>query len=187
MSFIDDYHQHFKDVKLANQQQYLRIELFEKVGFEKVADVSLWEGFGDLWIYQNMRQDLMYSRHASWVYLIVVNGIVYKIGETGNPLGIKSKTHSQPIAGTTNRFGRLANNNSSYTDTDARIRREIKEQVKQGLVSVWAFKCPENTTTMNIGDLSFDIQTQIHKSMEKRLLDQLNSVGALPDGNSCIK
>lgn len=160
---------------------HLSIKHFQKWGFEKVADVAIWRN--DLWLFKNIDQSLMYSDHTSWVYLIVVNGIIYKVGETGNPLGIKSKTHAQPVASTKCRMGRLANVTSSHTDTDVRLRRALKESVQQGLVEVWAYKCPIQTQTL----WEMEIKQTIHKSLELALLEHLHSLGTWPAGNQALK
>jgi hypothetical protein len=170
-----------KQYRLEKEQEFLTIDRYEKLGFKKVANIDIC--YGDGWLFKEMDAGLMYSDHRSWVYLIVVSGIVYKIGETGNPLGIKSKTHSQPVSGTTSRMGRLANHSGSYSDTDVRLRRNLKESVSAGLVELWAFKCPIDEADV----CGFSLKRTVHKDLELSLIRYLDERDALPVGNLAVK
>jgi hypothetical protein len=162
----------------------LSLTHFVEFGFEQVARVEIW--VGNLWLYKDYDPELLYSTHSSWLYIIVVDGQVYKLGETGNPLGIKSKTHQQPKTGTSSRLGRLANH-SSHGDTDYRLREELHSAVIAGQVEIWAYKCPIKQQSMRLANLDFDIQQTVHKDLEAKILTQLNQLGQLPPGNRCTK
>lgn len=42
------------------------------------------------WMYAEINEDVMFDTHTSWVYFIVDNGIIKKVGETGLQLGIRN-------------------------------------------------------------------------------------------------
>ena len=85
------------DEMVAYRNAALHIDNLKPDGFEKVCDVRD-SGYCQ-WNYANMNDQLMFADHRSWVYAITQNNIVVKIGESGNPLGIKMPD-GQPKVGT---------------------------------------------------------------------------------------
>ena len=131
----------------------LDINHYLQDGFYRIADVEPQLGNATKWNFINQHPDL-YSEHRCWVYMIVDGNEVVKIGETGQPLGIRKIRDDQPQITTECRFGRLRgaggkdrNMDGTYTDTDMRIREELQESVSRGTVSIYAKQCDE--TVMN--------------------------------------
>jgi hypothetical protein len=118
----------------------------------------------------------MFCDHKSWVYFIVEDEGIVKIGETGNPLGIKNSRgqyryfEDQPISGTKSRLGRLARFGND-NDTDGRIRRDLKESVDQGKVSIWARKCEIKDHEVMIGGKMVNTKITFHKELELQYID----------------
>lgn len=67
----------------------MNIKHYLNDGFKKVCDVNI-DSVGD-WYYTDIDQSLMFDDYRSWVYFIVLDGIIHKIGECGTPLGIKPR------------------------------------------------------------------------------------------------
>jgi len=163
-------------------------------GFVKVADVQhdpIKQGW---WRFRNINEDLLFEDHRSWVYAIVCGEEVVKIGETGNPLGIKSTRmphKGQPIAGTTCRFGRLRSfgsiGDTKCGDTDGRIRRELHEEVSKGVgrVSIWVKRCDLFHVQSKLYAEPFIVPVSYHKEIEKGYLNRiLEETGRLPRLNT---
>jgi hypothetical protein len=101
------------------------------------------------WYYENINKDVMYANHTSWVYVITLNGMVMKIGESEKPLGIRSTNwrfesstrEIQPIPGSKSRLGQYRRGDT----TDARIREALKpySHDKNNLIEIYALTCPE--------------------------------------------
>lgn len=161
------------------------IKHYKKDGFVHVCDVRE----NEHWYYVNIDESVMYSSHRSWIYFIVVGDTIYKIGETGNPLGIKSShkgVHgAQPKKGSESRLGRYRNGDR----TDANIRRELWETIRDnGNVSIWAKACPIQHTEELVGGRKVQIINTIHKDLEMVYLDYyVKNVGTLPPGNRMRK
>jgi hypothetical protein len=173
----------------GHKEKVLNINQFVNDGFEKVCDVVAFVNPSWTWGYKNINQSLMYADHKSWVYFIVLDSTIVKVGETGNPLGIKGKIsykhEPQPITGSKSRFGRL----SSGDTTDHYIRTSLLPYVKNGHnVSLWAKKCEIVTISESIGGIEQQVRTTKHKNLEdlylRHFMDQL---GYLPDFNKCMK
>ena len=145
----------------------LNINNYTQEGFVKVYDVT--EDYNGHWYYKNIDKTIMYAEHKSWVYFIVVDEEIVKIGETGNPLGIQTLTENQPIKGTTSRLGRYR----SGDGTDAYIRQELKNEVTQGRVSIWARKCDIVQVQTIVGGNSITSTTTLHKSLEQDYLKHI--------------
>jgi hypothetical protein len=146
-------------------------------GFVKVCDV---EEYYSQWKYKNIDRAVMYDNHRSWIYFIVSNTEIVKIGETGNPLGI-AMSDGQPKKGTECRLGRIR----SGDGTDSDIRWSLNEDIKKGVnISIWAFKCPTFVTEHKIAGNIKKISTTIHKSLELHYLDYFkDQVGQIPSLN----
>jgi len=146
----------------------LDIRRYKDDGLVKLCQVE--PGWYGRWIYKNMDEKLMYSNHASWVYFIVVDNEIVKVGETGNPLGIRTRNSDQPSIGTKCRMGRLANL-SGAGDTDGYIREQLETAVAKHQVTIWVRKCKVIHTKITIGGIESTMDTAYHKAMEMEYLD----------------
>ena len=154
----------------------------------KVCDVAEW--MDGTWVYSNIDEDLMFSDHESWVYFIVVGKKIWKIGESGNPLGIRPKTIKeyygiQPVSNSKGRLGRYRGGDG----TDYDIRELLTDDVMAGKVSIWAHKCDIVTTQISIikGN-TIEVPSEPHKKLEVILINSYyNMYGELPPGNKCRK
>lgn len=165
------------------------INTYVSDGFVKIADV---ENLPNLkWKLVNRNDKYLYSNHTSWVYMIVVGKEIVKIGETGNPLGIRQMRGDQPIIETRSRFGRLRGSGNAFsggTDTDCYIRFNLKEDASAGKVSLWAKKCKQKTIKELIGGVENNIILNSHKNIEQAYLSYIyNETGALPKLNKAFK
>ena len=151
--------------------------------FKRVCRVN--EYLGE-WLYDKIDSSLMYADHTSWVYFITVNGIIYKIGASGVPLGIRM-SDGQPKKGTKCRLGRYRATKGTYTyDTDEYCRIELASILrdKKNLVEFWAFKCPVVKQTLSMGGYDITVESSIHWDLEKALLNQYEQfTGELPKLN----
>ena len=170
----------------------LHIDNFKADGFEKVCNVKLY--YDDKWIYTDIDYRLMYSEHNSWVYLIAVGDIIVKLGETGQPLGIRSTTirhgWEQPITGTKCRLGRVASMQSSgkRSDTDQVIRAKLKPFLKDNQeVNIWAKKCEIVTVTEMIQSKLIKLNLTGHKDLEMFYLNYFADNYCSPVLNPILK
>ena len=166
----------------------LNINDYKIDGFQKVCDVKLQNNAAH-WKYENINTSVMFADHRSWVYFIVENDEIIKVGESGNPLGIRKKNdypwvcddykhEPQPLTGSKCRFGRYINGDG----TDASIRYELRESIQKNNISLWALKCDyvEVPFTM-CGSPAGTLISTVHKDLEKRYLDFIeDTVGAKP-------
>jgi hypothetical protein len=156
-------------------------------GFEKVCDVDngdnrRGEVYHGKFFYENINDDLMYTNHRSWVYMIVSGTTIVKIGETGNPLGIRKKDYSgQPVWSTECRLGRLAH---MKCNTDGRIREELYDDCNKRIVSIWAKKCEQVPQKITINGQSKTVLCSYHKELELEYLDHIfRNIGRYPKLN----
>jgi hypothetical protein len=153
------------------------IKNFINDGFKKVCDV---ESVPGQWRYRNIQEDLMFDNHRSWVYLIVLDNLVVKVGETGLTLGIKAWYGNQvtTLTGSKSRLGRLMNGDN----TDSYIRSRLREDIKTGhQVSIWAKRCPVQTSTITVAGKEVSVSHTIHKSVEQAILGYfLAEINQLP-------
>lgn len=168
----------------AHRTRVTNIDNFVQDGFEKVCDVR---GNTALWHYENIREDLLFSDHDSWVYMIVLNKMIVKVGETGNPLGLKAYYGDRvdTLLGTKSRLGRLRNG----TNTDRYIRQQLDEDLQSGhSVSIWAKKCPIKFLDLTIAGKQKRVKNTIHKDLEQAIFDYfLYEIGQLPVLNKAKK
>ena len=138
------------------------------------------------WLYDKIDENIMYADHNSWVYFIVVNGIIYKIGASGVPLGIRM-SDGQPKKSTKCRLGRYRTHKGTYTyDTDEYCRIELREILndKNKIVEFWAFKCPTVKQILNIAGDQIAVESSIHWDLEKILINRFEqAIGSLPKLN----
>jgi hypothetical protein len=130
----------------------------------------------------------MYSDHRSWVYFIVEDRKIVKIGETERPLGIPNKRslkdypEMQPKINTSCRLGRLRNWNDN---TDGFIRKSLYSSARKNLVSIWAKKCEIIEKQYSIGGVVSTVSLASHKCQELMYLDHFkDTTGSYPYLNS---
>jgi len=169
----------------------LHIGNYANDGFVKICTISVnpatlnWE--------LNDQHSYLFCDHTSWVYAVVNGEAVEKIGETGQPLGIRSKKYTannQPLCGTTNRFGRLRSmghiTDTKSNDTDVTIRRELHNDALAGNVSLWARRCSQSKSTINVNGKPIEIVQSFHKQLEKAYLTAISDKhNMLPRLNKC--
>jgi hypothetical protein len=163
---------------------FLDINNYINDGFQKLCDVENGDNragkvYHGKFYYTNINKELMFSDHRSWVYMIVSDNEIVKIGETGNPLGIRKKNYcSQPKWSTECRMGRLAAWNCN---TDGRIRESLYNDCDDGKVSIWVRKCDYIDLTYNINGRSHNLYSTFHKDLELAYLDYIfDNCGSYP-------
>jgi len=143
-------------------------------GFKRVCKIVDYQGE---WYYQHIDKSIMYDGHTSWVYAIVVNGIIYKIGASAVPLGIRTNNDAQPKKGTKCRFGRYRAHKGSNgnDDTDEYCRDQLRSIIKDldNCVEFWAMKCPVIKQTIDIGYDTVELDAAFHFELEKRILNDI--------------
>lgn len=160
----------------------LNINSYTGDGFVKVCDVCA--DYSNRWFYENINESMMFSDHTSWVYMIVVDETIVKVGETGKPLGVRTKNTGQPKFGTEGRFGRYRGGDQ----TDYYIREELSKEVSEGRVSLWARRCEMVSLSITVGGNDDQTLTSFHKDLERRYLDFiLTHTGMLPSLNKAKK
>lgn len=158
----------------------LNINKYIADGFVKICKVS----GGNHWQYYEQNESLMYSSHNSWVYVICVDDTIVKLGETGNPLGIRNYWFTQPITGSKSRLGRYMTGDG----TDRRIREELASEVKQGKVSIWARACKTVLVENQIAGRTVNSLTTVHRALELQYLDYIRrTTGGYPRLNKSRK
>lgn len=157
----------------------LKITTYIGDGFEKVCDVAL-DDEGH-WYYTNINESIMFDGHTSWLYVIVDDEEIKKLGETGQPLGIRSpREPDQPKTGTKSRLGRYRKHKGER-DTDGTIRQALVESVTAGTVSIWAKKCQVIMLPIVIGGVVSEVAYAPHRDLEKRYLARIvENGGRLP-------
>lgn len=161
---------------------------FVNDGFKKVCHVGV-DAY-DHWLYYGIDKSVMFDYHKSWVYFIVANNQIVKVGESGNPLGIEStrdwyRGEVQPITGTKSRFGRLRKGDG----TDEYIRESLNSFIKKNVpVTLWAKKCPITTINESVGGRKTQVLGAHHKDLEQEYLSYFESkAGRFPDLNKARK
>lgn len=154
-------------------------------GFKVVCDIdNRLSGIGE-WNFMNIDTTLMFSLHRSWIYLIVVDGIVFKVGETAQPLGIPKPGSKQPIKGTKSRIGRYRCGDA----TDQDIRSAAEKYLKAGCkIQFWAKECKMIKETVIICGNTIDVDGTTQKNQEIAYLNHfIGEVGILPMWNKSKK
>lgn len=157
-------------------------------GFRKICEVC--PTSVNSWVYKNINKKLMFSAHRSWVYFIIVNNEVQKVGETGNPLGIEEAylygdNEVQPVASSRCRLGRLRKGDG----TDEHIRYSLQDQIKRGdNVSIWAKPCKITVLSETVAGKQSEVCYASHKDIEKAYLTYFSKFcGKLPILNKAHK
>jgi len=172
-------------ITLTTETSALDVEHYKSMGFQQVCRVNRLND--NTWYYTSIDHEIMYSDHRSWIYFITVDGRIQKIGETGNPLGIKSSIgvggarDTQPKTGSESRLGRYRKGDQ----TDSRCREELKAAIDQGcLVEFWAYKCPIKQETITLNEQALLVSVTHHKDLEMVLMDYYKQMtGSLPPLN----
>ena len=159
-----------------------KVTHYLKDGFKKVCDVNI-DSIGH-WYYTDIDHLLMFDDHRSWVYFIALDGIIYKIGECGTPLGIKPQVihgnfpELQPRKTTKCRLGRYRSGDL----TDQYIRESLAKPIKNSSkVTIWAKQCPIQVTTEILCGQKIKLVNTIHKDLEQHYLRYFKEqTGALP-------
>ena len=158
------------------------INHYTTLDWQKVCKVNDNNG---QWYYSEINESLMFSDHRSWVYAITIDEKIAKIGESGQPLGIKGSKNFDPLTwevqpktGTQSRLGRYRKGDG----TDERIRESLVDDILDGKrVEIYAIKCSVTNHQYNINGKIFNINSAIHKDFEKSLLDYyVYHTGSLP-------
>jgi len=172
----------------ASQSIVSNIQHYTKDGFQKICNVENIQSLAwqpELkWLYTDINTELMYAKHKSWVYFIVSGETIQKVGETGNPLGIRAQNSNQPRWATTCRLGRLA---SHKCNTDGRIRNELKTDTAENKVSIWAKKCEIFSHEISVGGEKINTQMTFHKEVELQYIDYMSRNYFSPKLNQCRK
>lgn len=176
---------------MNNVHPALDINSYLSDGFKKLCDVENGDNrvgtvYHGKFYYTNIDQTLMFSKHRSWVYMIVNNSVIEKVGETGNPLGIrKSNGCTQPKWSTECRIGRLA---SWKCNTDGRIKEELYESCNKNNVSIYVKKCDQSIKTISIAGQIKTMYLSCHKDLEMTILDHIfQQTNTYPRLNQCRK
>jgi hypothetical protein len=138
------------------------------------------------WNYENVDTSILFKNHRSWVYLIVVDDIVFKIGETANPLGIKTSWSSiQPKTGSQSRLGRYRKGDA----TDEDIRISARPYLTAGCkIEFWAKECEIVKSDVIVCGSVCTVEAATQKSQEMAYLNNfINEVGILPMWNKSKK
>lgn len=147
----------------------LGVEAYINDGFVKVCDVRM--DSHNHWFYVNINEKVMFDGHKSWVYFILVDDCIYKVGETGNPLGIRVRNSDQPKACSSNRFGRYRCGDG----TDLFVRSELQYEVIDQRVSLWARRCDIVSAPVVVGGETKAAITSFQKDLELHYLDHIFS------------
>ena len=136
------------------------------------------------WYYDQINASVLYDSHKSWVYVITVDKVIKKIGESGVPLGINKKGSTQPLKSTNNRLGRYSYH-FEENDTDTVIRYSLYDDIEEGRqVEFYAYKCPIIKKEITLGGTTYELKACIHKDLEKVFLDHYKKLtGKYPDLN----
>jgi hypothetical protein len=165
----------------------LKITTYIPDGFVKVCNVE--QDYQGHWYYTDIDQSVMFDPHRSWIYSIVNEDVIEKLGESGNPLGIKCQRggafeKTQPAKNTKSRLGRYRNGDG----TDERIREELRTEVAAGNISIWARKCMLIPIDVMISGKPAKTSLSFHKDVELRYLEHISqAAGRLPRLNKSIK
>jgi len=160
-----------------------KVDHYFDLGFKKVCSVRS-SRVGNYWTYTDIDESIMYDTHTSWVYFITRWGEIAKIGETGLPLGIKM-SDGQPKAGSKCRLGRLRKGDLTDETIRDSLRSETQNKLHHHIVEIYAMKCPDIDVPVKIGGEEIIIKSQIHKQLEKILLDYFKkNIGSYPMCNT---
>lgn len=132
-------------------------------GFTKVCEIG-W--FDNQWFYKPTDFRKMYKNHCSWVYFIVVDNEIVKVGETGNHLALKD-SKGQDVKGSKSRLGRYINGDR----TDQYIRESLRKETTENRVSIWARELPYVITKIFINNIETEVIHKSNMEVEKHYLD----------------
>jgi hypothetical protein len=142
------------------------IQYYAQDGFREVCRLEYYRR-SNFWDVHVVDEQYMWDDHKSWIYIITDGNRVMKIGESGNPLGIRSRNGVH--RSTQCRIGRIL----SGDGTDSDIRRSLAESAARApsWVSIWAKRCDIITKTVVVGGQGRRLPTTYHKALELAYLD----------------
>lgn len=156
-------------------------------GFRHICNVCEKKSTSDKWYFKDIDSQAMFEDHKSWVYVIAIdNSVVFKVGESGNPLGWRSNsTREHPQPSTKGRLSRYIGGDG--TDKDIRVDLDIFLNYGH-TISFWAKKCDiiQYPTTLlgNTGTTA----GSTHKDLEMKYLDLIyQEICAFPFCNKSRK
>lgn len=163
----------------------LDIQNYIKDGFAQVCRPI--NAINDTWSYIDINSEVLYRSHTSWVYLIVVDREIVKVGETGNRLGIPiARTGAglgQPRKGSASRLGRYING----CGTDAYIRSSLFTECNHRRVSIWAKECPIEYSIVKVQGYDRIVQQGLHKDLEYVIMQHMRESCVWPRLNKLMK
>lgn len=177
MTYLSDDESYEEEMMLRYEQRRKemllkeRLDFYSSMNWARVCTVKARRD--GTWFYENIDKSLMFSEHSSWLYCITLDGVIKKVGESGQPLGIRARNqyvahNAQPVTGSKSRLGRYRNG----TDTDKRIRDKLNTEIARGgLVEIWVVPCPEAQVSYKMLGEERSYSAQIHKKLEKDFLD----------------
>jgi hypothetical protein len=189
-----------RSVTEVDSNHVLNVNNYLQDGFVPVCkvqhDILLSDGtYG--WRYVESDLSLLFSEHRSWVYFVVVDNAIVKVGQTGLRLGIPydvvapENDRDQPICGTTNRFGRMRrqfNKPGQREDTDSRNRKLLQSCVEEGRVTLWAKACPITLYEVTVQGINTVVEKTMNVDLETIILDHIQrDWGRYPVLNVCRK
>lgn len=157
----------------------LKISDYIMDGFNFVCNVDNIRSDECKWIYENIDLSIMYDIHSSWVYKIVVDDFIFKIGETSKPLGYRtSQNQIQPSPGTKGRLSRYTTGDT----TDLEIRKSSVPYMNANhTISFWAKKCEIVKYSTVINGISSIVEGATQKHQEMMYLENfIKRTGHLP-------
>jgi hypothetical protein len=142
------------------------IQHYAQDGFREVCRLE-YHKRTKYWDVHVLDEQYMWEDHRSWVYIITDGNRVMKIGESGNPLGIRSRNGIH--RGTRCRIGRILSGDS--TDRDIRLSLEKSAARAPSWVSVWAKRCDIVSQSVAVGGQAVPLAAHYHKALELAYLD----------------
>ena len=168
---------------MANKDPF-HISNFQKDNFNFVCKAEYHKPTGK-WAYSDIQETLMFSKHRGWVYAIVASDIIVKIGECGNPLGLRNTKKGSlniVVESTKSRLGRLI---FFPEGTDYDIREALKNEKN---IEIYAKKCPSGKTSSMVGGKRKTLKPTANKELELEYLDLfMELTGKYPKLNKARK
>jgi hypothetical protein len=172
-------------LRIAEREKIMNINTHIGDGFIHVCDVCNIESTTKKWKYINIVENIMFDDHRSWLYFIVVNDIIFKVGETGNFLGHRTnESQKHPLTGTKGRLSRYLIGD----ETDQVIRNELQPYLDKGdKISFWVKKCEVLGGIIDVVGRQEIVYHSTHKDQEMIYLDRFKETGEYPVLNKLRK
>jgi hypothetical protein len=162
----------------------LSIHTLKREGFFKAADVNFIEdSVVCAWEFTNISSRASVEEPC-WVYCVVVDDEIAKLGETGLKLFELDEQRQCVGTGTQSRMGRLRRGSG----TDRNIREALFYEVCDNRVSIWATKCKYTVITESVLGEEVDHIVGNHKQLESMYIKHIKQiVGKRPPLNKIDK